>query len=924
MITPQIPPDEEQRLRALKQYNILDTLPEALYDDITKIASEVCGTPISLISLIDESRQWFKSHHGLDVSETNKDLAYCAHAINDPDHILEVQDAFADERFHDNPLATGEPHVRFYAGAPLKTLSGHTIGTLCVIDHEKKKLTSAQRETLWALSRQVVALLELRKENGKRKQSDNDLRNVFDNLGDAVFELDEEGICTYTNSRMAEVLNISVDNIVNAKIWDKIYYEDLAEMKKFYGSIFRARKRNCYYQFRLQPVGAPPLWVEQNTTMEYDGKKMVRLRSIARDISEIKKLRNDLDAKESLFKLVSENSRDFIALHAPDGTYQYVSPSSTELTGYTPEELLGTDPYDIIHPDDIERMRGEPLRKTLDGVSMKKVEYRIVRKDNSILWLESYSKPIFDKDNNVTSFQTSCRDITERNAERIQLEIEKEKAEQASKAKNTFLSTMSHEIRTPLNGIIGTTHLLLNKSPKDYQKPYLNILKQSGNNLLAIVNDILDFNKVEEGKLTLDHSEFNLQEVIKAIYDNYRIQAEEKRIDLWLKFDDSLSGFHIGDSFRISQIIHNLVSNAIKFTKTGSVTVIIKKNNSHDQFDEVCFYVNDTGIGIPEKKQDEIFELFVQAEKSTSRDFGGSGLGLAITKRLLNLMNSKIEVSSTIDVGSSFKFKLVLERSENQERVVNYNKNKKGSLKLSANILLVEDNDFNRAIAKDFLESWDCKVIESGNGLEAIEALKKNDEIDLILMDLQMPVMDGFEAVRRIRADEASRLKEIPIVALTAAAMGDIKSEVFSAGMNDFISKPFLPEDFYSKILQNLRKQNENELGDDINQDILRNLQKTLGDEKEIASKYFNIFIKTLTQGKSQLKEAIETKNVKGIQTYMHKIKTNFRLVGLIDLGKEAEQIEEMIDKNSLEKMVLNKSEKHYLQVVSLLKKLSK
>lgn len=1080
MKRPTIPNNETHRLRALESYRILDTLPEREYDDITKIASQICGTPIALISLIDEDRQWFKSNHGLDAEETPRELAFCSHAINKPDQIMEVPNALEDERFNDNPFTIGEPHVRFYAGTPLTDEDGYTLGTLCVIDHEERHLTDDQKETLWALSRQVVTLLQLRRESHLRSQTDQNFTELIDNLGDGVFELDENGRCTYANSKMLEMLQRSSEEVMSTSIWDMIFKEDVQEMQTYYGKQFKEKSEKCYYEYRLQPKGAEPIWVSQNTTMAYEGNRMVRLRSISRDISETKALEKELALKESLYKLVSENSSDLIAIHELDGTYKYVSPSAKDILGYTSEELVGRNPFEFIHPDDIERLRSGPHKQALKGKAVNNIQRRARRKDGRYVWLESYANPIKDKEGNVISFQSSARDISEKKNEELKiskhldgltllnelaslpardedvlnnaiqkvtlhlgmdigiigqvrddlyivkhhfskvegidemkkypvantysqttydqggilltdeeavhqdhpcfpknkvgsyigscifknrekygtvdlisnqpsemvstydkeflqlfanwvgyiLEVQEEKtllerakkhAEAASDAKDSFLSMMSHEIRTPLNGIIGTTHLLLSKSPTQVQLPHLKVLEQSSNNLMAIVNDILDFNKIEEGKIQIDKTAFDLNELVKSIFKNYKTQGDEKGIDVVLNYDQSLSNFYVGDSVRISQILHNLLSNAVKFTHIGQVSLDLKVTNKHDNFDEIEFLIRDSGVGIPQSKQDEIFDVFIQADKTTARKFGGSGLGLAITKRLLELMNSQINLESSEGSGSTFSFKLIMPRSSEELAKQGVVSNT-GFKPLNATILLVEDNIFNRAIAKDFLESWKCKVLEAGNGKEALEILE-SERVDVVLLDLQMPVMDGFETISIIRS-HSSNIKDLPVIALTAAALGDIENKVYQSGMDDFITKPFHPSDFYQKIILQLNPASNIQEESSVDSQIINKLQQTLGSGEKQIEKYFDVFVKTLKEECEVLNTCIRDENLLKLKAYAHKNKSSLALGGLERLSIEAEEIEEMIDKKVSKSRVLEKALKHKKEVDTILSKL--
>lgn len=923
MITPNTPKNEDQRLNALKEYQIMDTLPEELYDDITKIASQIADTPIALISLVDDKRQWFKSHHGLDATETPKEFAFCAHAINNPDEIFEIPDAHKDKRFHDNPLTIGDPHVRFYAGAPLTDDNGFPLGTLCVIDHKAKKLNTNQRETLLALSRQVMALLKLRKQNFVNKQMDGNLKGILENLGDGVFELDGEGNCIYANSTMLEMLNRDLPKVLNTPIWDMIFEDDVDEMKKHYREQFKKKSSTCSYTYRLNPLQKPLLWVEQRTTMQYEGDRMVKLRSIARDISENVELKEKLKVKESLFKLVSENSQDLIALHELNGKYKFISDSSKDLLGYEPAEMIGQDPYDYIHAEDGKKLKEGAHKSTLEGKNVENVEYRLRKKDGSYLWMESYAKPIMNSKNEVTSFQTSSRDISSKHKEREELLVAKTKAEEASNAKNSFLSMMSHEIRTPLNGIIGTTHLLLSQEPQNGQIAHLNILKRSGDNLLAIVNDILDLNKIEEGKIEIDLSKFNLHELVTLIHENYSLQTEEKSIALNLEYDNSLSNFYLGDSVRVSQVLHNLISNAIKFTNKGEVNIALRRTNQHDNFDEILFEIKDTGIGISKDRQKDVFNTFVQAEKDTTRRFGGSGLGLSITKKLLELMDSEIRLESDNESGSKFYFNLALQRVNTVEKSNNSSNPTDHFEKLSGNVLVVEDNDFNRLIARDFLQSWGCSVVEAVNGKEGLELLKSK-EIDLVLLDLQMPVMDGFETIEAIRSEKDAYFKDLPVIALTASALSETREDVFKSGINDFITKPFFPTEFYNKVAEKLCRKTKKNLNEDKTFIIINKLKETFGDNQEKITKYFNIFRDTITEEILSLKEALSNKDVDHIKKYAHKIKSSLKMVGLIDIADQAEEIETMIKNTNPDSMILEKASQHFANINLLSEQLQK
>jgi signal transduction histidine kinase/CheY-like chemotaxis protein len=375
-----------------------------------------------------------------------------------------------------------------------------------------------------------------------------------------------------------------------------------------------------------------------------------------------------------------------------------------------------------------------------------------------------------------------------------QLILAKKEAENASNAKSEFLSVVSHEIRTPLNAIIGMGHLLMKANPRLDQVENLKVLKISSDNLLLLINDLLDYNKIEAGDLDFENAVFNLKKLLAEIVDLNRNKANERLNKLILNLDDNLPNLFLGDQARLGQIINNLVSNAIKFTKRGTVTLnlILKSRNEESAIVEVS--VIDTGVGIAEENLNSIFLPFKQVATSIVREHGGTGLGLAISKRILKKLNSDIFVESEFGAGSKFYFELelktVVEKDSylHSDQINHYNLHKK-------RILLVEDTLYNIAYATQLLEGWNAEVITAENGAIAVETMLTNN-YDLILMDLQMPIMDGYTATSKIREFNSV----IPIIALTASASSNVREQVIKAGMQDYVNKPFNPDDFYIKL----------------------------------------------------------------------------------------------------------------------------
>ncbi len=388
-----------------------------------------------------------------------------------------------------------------------------------------------------------------------------------------------------------------------------------------------------------------------------------------------------------------------------------------------------------------------------------------------------------------------------------QLEVAIEKAEKSSQVKTEFLSTMSHEIRTPLNAVIGMSNLMMMGNPRQDQIENLDVLKFSANNLLAIVNDVLDFNKIEAGKVVFEQIKFNLPDLMQNICGGHINRAHEKGLEFDVVIDAALYDVLLtGDPTRLTQILFNLINNAIKFTRRGSIEVKAKCSKYADNLVTVVFSVKDTGIGIDKSNLESIFEPFTQESITTTRQYGGTGLGLAIVKRLLELQGLQMKVSSTIGEGSVFSFRMDfpltiagLNLAALKKQPILQTTEDLSSLKM----LIAEDNPVNVLLMKKLLARWGIVPAFAENGERVIEVLEDGD-YDIILMDLQMPVLNGFDATRRIRELPDPKKSGIPIIALTAAALNDIENQVAAVGMNDYISKPFKPEDLLEKI-QNLR-----------------------------------------------------------------------------------------------------------------------
>jgi signal transduction histidine kinase/CheY-like chemotaxis protein len=386
--------------------------------------------------------------------------------------------------------------------------------------------------------------------------------------------------------------------------------------------------------------------------------------------------------------------------------------------------------------------------------------------------------------------------IVKKNETEIELILARDIAERAAMARSEFLSMMSHEIRTPLNAVVGTTYLLLQDNPQEHQEKYLNMLKFSAENLMLLINDILDFNKIESGKIELEKSPFLISKLITQVKNTNQNKAKENETRLRVMIDNEIPATLIGDSLRLGQILTNLVSNAVKFTKKGFVIIQCLVIEKTEEAVTIKLSVEDNGIGIAKENQEKIFDKFIQASDSTTREFGGTGLGLAITKKLVEVMGGDIKLQSEFGKGSTFSFNITVPyiNEENQEE-----KKISDSIQIfdltNVKVLLVEYNEFNSIIASTFLSNWHAEVDLAWNGKEAINKVLSKP-FDIVLMDLHMPVMNGYDAAKEI----VLLNPKLPVLALTASAMLSIKDKAYECGMVDYITKPFNPSELYEKI----------------------------------------------------------------------------------------------------------------------------
>ena len=513
-------------------------------------------------------------------------------------------------------------------------------------------------------------------------------------------------------------------------------------------------------------------------------KKNVTNARLSAEILERKQL------QEQALKLSKtvEQSPVSVVISDTKGTIEYVNPKFCDLTGFSPQEVLGENVRFL--KSESQPAASNALWPTITQGGVWRGEFHNRKQNGDPFWEKAIISAISNEEGVTTHYLAVKEDITEIKIKNKALLKAKQLAEEANRSKSEFLANMSHEIRTPMNAIIGMTDLVLESDLDAEQRENLEIVSSSSESLLALLNDILDFSKIESGKLEILEVEFNLSQELHNIIDILKIQAKNKGIELELEVDLTIPSTVKGDSLRLRQVLINLAGNAIKFTEKGGVKINVKaiEHSKTELLLEFC--VQDSGIGISEDRLKHIFDSFTQVDATITRQYGGTGLGLTISQKLIGLMGGEIHVKSTPGEGSCFFFRLPLRPGHFLK------KKKKAPSKFPADyfegveILLVEDNPVNQKLAVRILQKSGIHVKHAWHGLEALDMLGKYD-FDLVLMDIQMPKMSGIEATEKIRSGEVSvRDPHIPIIAMTANAMQGDREKCLDIGMNDYVTKP--------------------------------------------------------------------------------------------------------------------------------------
>ncbi|MFA5427324.1 MAG: PAS domain S-box protein [Sulfurimonas sp.] len=788
----------------------------------------------------------------------------------------------------------------------------------------------------------------------KIKKSTSELSKLLKTFDEHVIasETDLEGNITYASEAFCKIngytreefLGKSHSMIKNPDNEPQVYkelWDTIKAGKVWQGLVKNRRKDGSFY------------WVDTVITQNYDESGRVSgymaIRHEATAKIELKEFSVNLEKivqnrTDELYTLSSQQKAIFDSatigiLLLENRIIKQVNNQACKMFGYTEEELIGGTTRAICESDAVY----EKVRDYYEIIREGKIaswEQNIIRKDGTF-FIAKVSLKAKDYKNPLVGVVATIDDITLEHKALADMQEAKKIAEESTKAKSQFLANMSHEIRTPMSAIIGMAYLVLETDLSIKQRSYIQKIENAAKNLLGIINDVLDFSKIEAKKMTLEHKEFRLENIFETLLDMFIFKMDEKNLNMLFNIGQNVPSSLIGDSLKLSQVLINLVSNAVKFTSSGEIIISVKVAKIKKESVRLEFEVKDSGIGLSKEQIKGLFTPFHQADGSITRTYGGTGLGLSISKYLVEMMGGTIGVESEMGMGSRFYFSVKMDLSDKNKTILKHNMPRKLSSSSNlhtggkysdyeniansiggAKILLVEDNVQNQEIATELLNKVGIEVVVANNGKEALEKIDERD-FDGVLMDCQMPVMDGYEATRVIR--EKKGFQTIPIIAMTANNTQSDKEQCFNAGMNDFVAKPIDVKNFYNvlmkwitpKIPTNVLKadlKNDMKIGIDKLKIYGVSLDKALlrvAKDEKILFGMLKRFSSSQKDGMSEVSQALKNERLQDAKREVHTLKGLCGNIEAVSLFESLQKLEcelntEILNRDLVESMITN------------------
>ncbi|WP_293386552.1 PAS domain-containing hybrid sensor histidine kinase/response regulator [Phenylobacterium sp.] len=776
-----------------------------VFERAQRLARSLFSGVDAAVVLVDGGDAW-RSNDGGGVAPKDAPVASIAVERNE---LIWIGDASQDPRFAERSNVKGPPYLRLYVAAPIRLEDGSVPGVFAVAGSRALAYDADLAARLQDLADFVADEWSRVQSKAARetavRESDVAQRMVAQIIDTAPLSLlmtDTAMQVVSASPRWIESRQLIGQAVVGRSLYD-LFPNSHAKWRPVYDRCLAGESVHADRVELTLPDGTV-IWLQVELTPWRDGAGEIGgLIISSHDVTNMVEALERTERSEERLRLAME----IADIHVWELDYRRrelikVGAEANFFTEPSTYEELTRDIWSTTDPRDLPDVKAAWDRHCKDGAPYRP-EYRIRRSDDREVWVQGAVRYLTDEDGRPLRMVGALQNITDRKASERALVQAKEEAESATRAKSAFLATMSHEIRTPLNGVLGMAQAMAMGEVTDQQRERLDVIRQSGESLLAILNDVLDLSKIEAGKLELEQAEFDISELARGAHATFAATAQAKGLSFELKVDRAARGVYVGDSVRVRQILYNLVSNGLKFTETGGVKVAVGRKGG-----TLSIAVADTGIGVAPSKLASLFQKFEQADASTTRRYGGTGLGLAICRDLAELMGGGVSAESTLGEGATFTVELPLKRvaAAPSRPVPQAAEVREPVAGVAIRLLAAEDNGMNQLVLRTLLQQVGVEPVIVGNGREAVEAWSR-EPWDLILMDVQMPEMDGPTATGVIRARErAEGRPRTPIVALTANAMSHQVAEYLRTGMDAFVAKPIEAARLYAVIQSALER----------------------------------------------------------------------------------------------------------------------
>lgn len=760
-------------------------------------------------------------------------------------------------------------------------------------------------------------------------------------LGDArlvMYKTDIKGNFILITNWVYQLTGYTKEELIGKNYSLLVDEDDFPEVSRHYQQQVELGTKETVLEFCIMQKNGKYKWVEQIAILLYDDfGKVSGFQCIVRDIDQSKKLQTGLREMEKdkrsyqlLLQAILDNSPSLIFAKDTLGNYLLVNKKFEEVFNLKGTSVIGKNDYYFNPAELADKYREADQWVTANRKMMREIVKLMTHDGPKEYMLIKF--PLFNDYNEITCLCGLAHDVTDQVLKEKELEAAREIAENAEKAQEHFLANVSHEMRTPLNGIMGINNLLASTALDEEQKEYVGAIKETSGTLLVLINDLLDLSKIKAGKLTIEAIDFDLRKLLSHAFTGLQHQAKEKKIDFEIQVASAIPPVLTGDSYRLRQILINLMGNAVKFTQSGFVKLNVSLIEKKEDVVSIGFEVTDSGIGIQKDKISELFKEFTQTRTDTSRKYGGTGLGLAITQQLVNIQDGTITVES--EYGSGSKFIVVIpygfkNTAAKEEHAEEFNLKNVGKIFKDCHILIVEDNVINQKVVAHPLQKFGAQLVIASNGKEAVDALLKGLKPDLVLMDLGMPVMDGYETTSFIRNELRS---DVPIIAMTASGVTGEKEKCLSYGMNGYLSKPFSMKALFKIIYPILRyipsgisdfAEEERDNGGIVSQHYDLSFLNEMND-KVYSQEILMRFLQDTSPLLKQLEEKVKNADWLSVFQKAHKLKSGLGLLKMDLMLEYIVPIETMArEEQTIEKIptLLKQAKEEYSIVSPLLEK---